>query len=149
GRSSGRCSVPSGRCMILLRHHKRRWSRGLRHSQATQTSELRYSGTGRRRQAPLGIARRQEREGIVKYWLFRSAAAVVPLVPMRLARPLFTAIGVLAWFFAGEARSRVERNLRHIPALAINAGRLQQASRGVFITSALNYLDFLRGRRLT
>src|SRR5262249_48694133 len=43
----------------------------------------------------------------------------------------------------------VERNLRHIPALAANAGRLHEATRGVFVTAALNYLDFLRGRHLT
>jgi len=86
---------------------------------------------------------------MAKYWLFRIAAAVVPLLPMRLARPLFTGIGVLVWLFAGGTRRRAEHNLRHIPALAANTGRLDKAVRGVFITSALNYLDFLRGRQLT
>src|SRR5262245_60451143 len=93
--------------------------------------------------------RPMETSRMAKYWLFRIAAAVVPLLPMRLARPLFTGIGVLAWLVAGGTRRRAERNLRHIPALAANAGRLHEAARGVFITSALNYLDFLRGRRLT
>ncbi len=83
------------------------------------------------------------------YWMWRIAAAVVPRVPLAIARPLFTTIGALAWVFAGETRRRAERNLRHIPALAANTKELQDAVRGVFVTSALNYLDFLRGRSLT
>src|SRR5262249_59578115 len=71
------------------------------------------------------------------------------LMCMRLATTRFCVIGVLARLSAGEAWSRVERTLRHIPALTANAGQLHQATRGVFIPSALNYLDFLRGRRLT
>src|SRR5215813_12071372 len=86
---------------------------------------------------------------MVKYWLFRTAAAVVHLLPMRLARPLFTGIGALAWLCARGTRQRVERNLRHIPALAAHTGSLHAATRGVFVTSALNYFDFLRGQHLT
>ena len=81
--------------------------------------------------------------------MWRFAAAVVPRIPLALARPLFVLIGALAWIFGGETRRRAERNLRHVPALAANTARLQEAVRGVFVTSALNYLDFLRGRSLT
>jgi lauroyl/myristoyl acyltransferase len=59
------------------------------------------------------------------------------------------ASGALAWRFSPKARQRVERNLRHIPALIDNPVALQRAARGVFQTTSLNYLDFLRGRRLT
>jgi lauroyl/myristoyl acyltransferase len=86
---------------------------------------------------------------MTKYWMWRVAAAVVPRIPVALARPLFIAVGMLAWALAGETRRRAERNLRHVPSLAANTARLQAAVRGVFITSALNYLDFLRGRSLT
>jgi len=83
------------------------------------------------------------------YRMWRIAAVIVPRIPLALARPLFALIGALAWVFAGETRRRAERNLRHVPALAANAARLQEAVRGVFVTSALNYLDFLRGRHLS
>jgi lauroyl/myristoyl acyltransferase len=74
---------------------------------------------------------------------------LVPRIPLVIARPLFALIGALTWVFAGETRRRAERNLRHIPALAADAARLQAAVRAVFVTSALNYLDFLRGRHLS
>jgi lauroyl/myristoyl acyltransferase len=86
---------------------------------------------------------------MAQYWLMRIGAVVVPRIPLALARPLFTFIGLCAWLFAASARQRAERNLRHIPSLAANTARLHAAVRGVFITSALNYLDFLRGRHLT
>jgi KDO2-lipid IV(A) lauroyltransferase len=86
---------------------------------------------------------------MAQYWLMRVGAAVVPRIPLALTRPLFTFIGLCAWLFARGARQRAERNLRHIPALAANTARLHAAVRGVFITSALNYLDFLRGRHLS
>lgn len=86
---------------------------------------------------------------MAQYWLMRIGAAVVPRIPLPLARPLFTFIGLCAWLFAAGARRRAERNLRHIPALAANTAQLHAAVRGVFVTSALNYLDFLRGRHLT
>jgi KDO2-lipid IV(A) lauroyltransferase len=86
---------------------------------------------------------------MMTYWVLRLGAAIVPRIPLALARPLFTLIGTLAWIFAGESRRRAERNLRHVPSLASNTARLHAAVRGVFITSALNYLDFLRGRSLS
>lgn len=86
---------------------------------------------------------------MAQYWVFRIALAAVPRLPMAVARPLFGAIGLLAWAFGGATRRRVERNLRHVPALAANTKLLHDAVRGVFVTSALNYLDLFRGRRLT
>ncbi len=85
----------------------------------------------------------------VKYRLFQAGAAVVPRTPYWLAYPLVVGGATLAWALAGSLRRRVAANLAHIPALAANPQRLRWATRGVFVASALNYLDFFRVRRLT
>ena len=84
-----------------------------------------------------------------KYWALRIAAAIVPLIPRWLAEPVANAVGVLIWAVSGETRRRVERNLRHVPSVAGDPKRLRWAARGVFRHATLNYVDFLRGRRLT
>lgn len=86
---------------------------------------------------------------MAKYWIFRVAALLVPRVPMWLARPVALAVGALLYALAGTTRRRVERNLRHIPALAQQPQRLQQATRGVFQHMALNYVDFFRGAHIS
>jgi len=53
------------------------------------------------------------------------------------------------WAFARGSQQQVQRNLRHIPALANDPARLYWATRGVFQHAALNYLDFFRGPLLT
>lgn len=84
-----------------------------------------------------------------KYWALRIAAAIVPLIPRWLAEPAANVIGLLLWAVSGETRRRVERNLRHVPTVAGDPKRLRRAARGVFRHATLNYVDFLRGRRLT
>jgi KDO2-lipid IV(A) lauroyltransferase len=86
---------------------------------------------------------------MTKYWLLRIASWLVPLVPFVIARPLAELGGTLAWMLASGTRRRVERNLRHIPALIEDPAALQRAARGVFQATSLNYLDFFRGARLT
>lgn len=86
---------------------------------------------------------------MAKYWMLRIAAAIVPLIPRWLAEPGAYAVGLLMWAVAGETRRRAARNLRHVPSLASDPKRLRWATRGVFCHAALNYLDFLRGRRLS
>lgn len=86
---------------------------------------------------------------MAKLRLFRLAAAIIPLIPLWLAYPGARLIGRLIWAFGGERRRRVERNLRHIPTLMSDPVALQHAARGVFEHMTLNYLDFLRGSRLT
>lgn len=86
---------------------------------------------------------------MLRYWTFRIAAAVVPAIPMRIARPLAVALGTLLWALAGTQRRRVTANLRHVPSLAGDEARLRRAVRGVFQHLALNYLDFFRGAHLT
>ncbi|MGH2487042.1 MAG: lysophospholipid acyltransferase family protein [Ktedonobacterales bacterium] len=83
---------------------------------------------------------------MVKYWLFRLAAAILPRIPLWIARPVAVALGTLLWAVAGETRRRTIRNLRHIPSLAEHPDRLRATSRGVFQRMTLNYLDFFRGR---
>ena len=86
---------------------------------------------------------------MAKYWAWRIAAALVPYIPMWIARPLASVISWLICLFAGGTRHRVEGNLRHIPGLADDHERFISAVYGVFQTTTLNYLDFLRGARLS
>lgn len=86
---------------------------------------------------------------MTKYWLLRIASWLVPLVPFAIARPLAELAGTLTWMLASGTRRRVERNLRHIPALREDPAALQRAARGVFQATSLNYLDFFRGRHLS
>lgn len=86
---------------------------------------------------------------MAKYWALRIAAIVVPLIPVRIARRCAWALGLLMWVASPSVRQRVERNLRHVPGLAMDPVRLHRAVQGVFCHSALNYLDFLRGPHLT
>lgn len=86
---------------------------------------------------------------MIRYWAFRITAALVPLIPARIARPGAWALGVVLWALAPRVRRRVDANLRHIPALADDPVRRRAAVRGVFCHTALNYLDFFRGPHLT
>lgn len=87
---------------------------------------------------------------MLRYWMFRIAAAVVPVIPVWIARPLAIALGTLLWVLAGAQRRQcVTANLRRVPLLAGDEQRLRQAVRGVFQHLALNYLDFFRGAHLT
>lgn len=86
---------------------------------------------------------------MAKYWALRIAAAVVPLIPVWIARPGAWALGLVMWALAPATRRRVERNLRHVPGLAKDPVRLHRAVQGVFCHTALNYLDFFRGPHLT
>jgi len=84
-----------------------------------------------------------------KYRLFQAAAVVVPRAPLWLARSATVGGATAAWALAGGMRRRVAANLRHIPTLAADPEALRRATRGVFVASALNYLDFFCGRQLT
>ncbi len=85
----------------------------------------------------------------LKYWAFSALAAIAPLAPVWLARRLAVVVGILAWALAAPLRKRAERNLRHIPSLAADPAQLRRAVRRVFVTMALNYYDFFRGRFVT
>ncbi|HEU0027876.1 MAG TPA: hypothetical protein VFQ25_12230 [Ktedonobacterales bacterium] len=84
-----------------------------------------------------------------KYWAFRAAGALAPLVPLWLARPLMVAGGWVAWALVWPLRRRAEWNMGHIPALAADPVKRRRAARQAFVALALNYLDFFRGRRVT
>jgi|SRR5690242_9661822 len=86
---------------------------------------------------------------MIRYWLVRLAAWIVPWIPLRIARPLALAAGTLTWALSGTARRRAIWNLGHVPSLDDDPERIRRVARGVFRTSALNYLDFLRGPRLS
>lgn len=80
-----------------------------------------------------------------KYWLFRLGAALIPRIPYPLLYAVTGPLAWLVWIGASGARRRAEFNLRHVPGLAEDLGRLHQATRQVFRTTILNYIDFLRG----
>ncbi|GEM_PF-540729 len=109
-------------------------------------SDQRYGGVGARLHQ--GWDRLNERLHL-QYRLFQGAALVIPHLPHWLARPLAVGGATLAWALARGKRRHVEANLRHIPGLANDPRRLRWAGRGVFIHSALNYLDFFQGSRYT
>src|SRR5579859_774526 len=74
-----------------------------------------------------------------KYWAFRVAGAVAPVVPLWLARPLLVAGGWAAWGLARPLRRRAEWNMGHIPALAADPARRRRVARQAFVALALNY----------
>lgn len=85
----------------------------------------------------------------LKYWAFRTLAAIIPLAPRWLAERVALAAGFLAWATIAPLRRRAMRNLAHVPALAADPARLRQTTRRVFMYLALNYLDFFRGPHIT
>lgn len=85
----------------------------------------------------------------LKYWLFRTLAAIIPRMPRWLAERLAIAGGALAWATVAPLRRRAERNLAHIPALAADPARLRQTARRVFAHLALNYVDFFRAPHIS
>jgi len=86
---------------------------------------------------------------MLTYWLVRGGAIVVPYIPIWLARPVTSAIAWVIWLATPATRARAERNLRRVPGLAEDERRLRAAVRGVYRTAALNYLDFLRGKKIS
>ncbi|HLY32124.1 MAG TPA: lysophospholipid acyltransferase family protein [Ktedonobacterales bacterium] len=85
----------------------------------------------------------------LKFRLFQGAALIIPRTPRWLAHPIAVGAATLVWALAGGKRRHVEANLRHVPTLAGDPQRLRWAARGVFIHSALNYLDFFQGQTYT
>ena len=77
-----------------------------------------------------------------KYWLFRLAAALVPRLPYNALYALTGPLAWALWMGASGPRRRAEFNLRHVPGLAEDLGRLHQATREVFRTAMLNYIEF-------
>jgi lauroyl/myristoyl acyltransferase len=86
---------------------------------------------------------------MAKLRAFRLAAAIIPVIPFWLAYPGARLAGLIIWALNGQLRRRAERNLRHVPTLASDPVALRRATQGVFQHMVLNYLDFLRGPRLT
>ncbi|MGO8950867.1 MAG: lysophospholipid acyltransferase family protein [Ktedonobacterales bacterium] len=86
---------------------------------------------------------------MLKYRIFRSAAVIIPLIPIRISRPVVSFASFFVWAFARTTGQQVQRNLRHVPTLANDPARLYWATRGVFQHAALNYLDFFRGPSLS
>jgi len=86
---------------------------------------------------------------MIKYWAFRLAAVVVPLVPRRVAYAVAQAVGLALWAALPSMRRRADANLAHIPALAADPERRRWTVRGLFRHLALNYLDLFRMHRVS
>jgi phosphatidylinositol dimannoside acyltransferase len=82
-----------------------------------------------------------------KYWAFRVAAAVLPVLPMWLVGPLARLAGLAVYAAAPEMRRKARANLARIPTLA-NPATLERACRQLFQHLALNYVDFFRMHRV-
>jgi lauroyl/myristoyl acyltransferase len=80
----------------------------------------------------------------MKYWLFRSALAIIPRLPRRFVQRLGLGVGWMLWAVLPALRRQVRANLGHVPDLATNPKRLRRAVRQVFGNSILNYVDFFR-----
>jgi lauroyl/myristoyl acyltransferase len=80
----------------------------------------------------------------MKYWLFRSALALIPRLPRQFVQRLGLVVGWALWAVLPGARRAVRANLGHIPNLAAHPKRLRRAVRQVFGNSILNYVDFFR-----
>ncbi|HEX9067207.1 MAG TPA: lysophospholipid acyltransferase family protein [Ktedonobacterales bacterium] len=85
----------------------------------------------------------------MKYWLFRTLAFVVPLVPYWLLQRIAYPAGWIFWACAPALRERGDWNLAHVPTLKDDPVARRKAVRGVFVHLVWNYIDFLRGRRLS
>ena len=86
---------------------------------------------------------------MIKYWAFRLAAIVVPLVPLRVAQVVAQATGLALWALLPSTRRRVDANLLHVPSLASDPEQRRWAVRGVFRHLALNYVDAFRAGHLS
>jgi lauroyl/myristoyl acyltransferase len=93
------------------------------------------------------LARREP--GLYKYYAYWLAAAVVPFVPLPIARFLAWIAGLSLWALRPGTRRRVDANLRHIPTLAADDARRRRSVRRAFCNLALNYLNLFRVRRLS
>ncbi len=80
-----------------------------------------------------------------KYWAFRVAAAVIPVMPLWISDPLARLAGLAVYAAAPGMRRKARANLARIPGLERPA-MLERACRGAFQHLALNYVDFFRTR---
>lgn len=80
------------------------------------------------------------------YLFFLWASRIVPRLPRWFLRMLPDLLGPLAWLFAGRARRQATINARHvlgpeIQRTAAGRRRLRRVVRGMFRSSASNYLE--------
>jgi KDO2-lipid IV(A) lauroyltransferase len=84
---------------------------------------------------------------VLKYWLFRLAMIIAPILPEWLGYRLAALAGCLAYLLASGMRKVVIANQRQVLGDEVSSERLNEVVRGVFHTAALNYYDFFRMHR--
>jgi len=114
---------------------------------ASQANQYVWQAWRATRRSVSQVMARAVKSGMVKYRLFQLAALIVPRLPYWLARRLFWWVGMAGWALAPAARRRATFNLNHV--IGDDPLRLRWATRQAFGHVALNYLDFLRGARLS
>ncbi len=82
------------------------------------------------------------------YYVFRMAALLVPLVPLRLGYFVLTLIAELSCTFRPQACRIVEANLRRVLGPDADERTVKATARRVFHNGARNYFDLFRVRRL-
>ena len=86
---------------------------------------------------------------MLRYWAFRTAAWMVPRVPVAVSYGIAWLGAELAFRFVPSRRQAVTSNLRHVMGLDEAAPALNVAVRSVFHTQAYNYVDLFLMPRLT
>ncbi|HEV2236561.1 MAG TPA: hypothetical protein VGR57_07855 [Ktedonobacterales bacterium] len=94
---------------------------------------------------PANHASQQASRFSAKYWAFRVAAVVIPLVPLWISDPLARLAGLAIYAVAPGMRRKARANLARIPGLE-RPTVLERTCRQAFQHLALNYIDFFRTR---
>ena len=81
---------------------------------------------------------------MLKYWAFRIASIIMPLLPVRVGYSVAVFFGDLAYFTARRSRQAVTQNIGKALGPEATNGKLNKTVRSVFRNAAKNYLDLLR-----
>lgn len=81
---------------------------------------------------------------MLKYWLFRLASFVLPLLPASVCYGLASLSGDLTYLLAPGARNVVCCNMRQALGPTADERRVRRAARQVFRNAAKNYVDLFR-----
>lgn len=81
---------------------------------------------------------------MLTYYLFRVAAWIVPLLPVRFGYWLASLLGDVAYLIQASARHNVYSNLRRVLGPGASESELKKLTRLVFRNGAKNYYDLFR-----
>lgn len=85
----------------------------------------------------------------MRYYLFRIAGAICPLIPARLGYWLCARIGDLAYWFAFPRQTTYRYNLRRMLGDDAPPAQMNAVARRAYQNLIKNYFDFFRAHKLT